>query len=168
MATATRVCAALALFLLACGTGPAPAGASSVSLSPMSSGTVSFDVNGVSNSMAAGSQSYSFSLSVTTDTLKGSITLAGPLVLGTLGNYIPIDAFQATCVATHDPSGIFTSSGTVRMSAFPVTCATLAARESNRTVQFSVTLYLDESADAYSFTADTYSNGLLVVTANAP
>jgi hypothetical protein len=145
-----------------------PARAGSIDLTSLSSGSIGFTVSTVSNSQAAGSQSFGFSLTVTTGAERGTVTITAPSIVGSQGNLIATGAFEASCVATNDPSGVFTSSGTVRLSSSAVTCATIASHSSNKRVQFDVTLYLDESSDGEAFSADTYHNGVLTVTAAAP
>ncbi len=81
----------------------------------------------------------------------------------------PKTAFYALCSASSDPSGIFSSNGTVQLSASAVTCATIASNSKNKTVTFSVSLFLDDTADATAFPGDpAYTAANLSVTANAP
>ncbi|HEV2739118.1 MAG TPA: hypothetical protein VGU66_11115 [Candidatus Elarobacter sp.] len=148
----------------------APAQAASgkiFSFTTSNSGNITFTVPGLSNVALPGSQSYAYALSIRTSPLQGTVTITAPLINGTAGNKIPQSAFQAQCTATSDPGGIFTSSGLVRLSASAVTCGTVAAN-SNNSINFDVTLYLDCTPDASSFTADTYTNALMSITANAP
>ncbi len=137
------------------------------SFSTSSSGAIAFTVPNLSSAAQPGSQTYAYALSIRTSPTPGSVTVSAPAINGTAGNAIPQAAFLASCSATSDPGGIFTSSGTVRLGAAPVTCATIATNATN-TVNFSLTLYLDDTPDASSFSADTYTNGLLSITANAP
>lgn len=156
------LCAAL-------GTVPlcAQAAGSIISFSQLTAGGISYTVPDLTNSRLAGSQSISFSGHIHTGPLGGSITLGAPPVTGTGGNSISTGAWWASCIATSDPGAMFTSSGIVQLGAGSVTCATLTA-STNNTVQFDVTLYLDTTPSATSFTSDTYSSALLSVTANAP
>jgi len=48
-----------------------------------------------------------------------------------------------------------------------VTCGTVVAGTSD-SFTFDVAITIDGSADASSFTGDTYSSGSLIVTANLP
>lgn len=137
------------------------------SFTTSSSGPIAFSVPSLANPAQPGSQTYAYTLSIRTSPLPGSVTVTAPAITGTAGNTIPASAFQASCVATSDIGGIFTSSGMVRLSGSAVNCATIAAN-SNNTVNFTLTLYLDDTPDASSFTADTYASGTLSVTANAP
>ena len=137
------------------------------SFTTSSSGNIAFAVPGLSNAALPGSQSYAYALSIRTSGLQGTVTITAPIINGTGGNKIPQSAFQAQCTATSDPGAIFTSSGLVRLSASAVTCGTVAAN-GNNTINFNVTLYLDCTPDASSFTADTYTNANMSVTANAP
>ena len=147
---------------------PAQAAAGKItSFTTSSSGNIAFTVPSLANVALPGSQSYAYVLKIRTSALPGSVTITAPLITGTGGNTIPQSAFQAKCTATSDPGAIFTSSGMVRLSASAVTCGTVAAN-SNNTVNFTVTLYLDCTPDASSFTADTYANASMSVTANAP
>jgi hypothetical protein len=137
------------------------------SFTTSSSGAISFAVPSLVNPAQPGSQTYNYTLSIRTSPLPGSVTVTAPTITGTAGNSVPKTAFLASCSATSDPGGIFTSSGMVRLSGSAVTCATIAA-SSNNTVHFTLTLYLDDTPDASSFTADTYASGTLSITANAP
>jgi hypothetical protein len=57
----------------------------------------------------------------------------------------------------------------VQLSASAVTCATVASNENNKTVVFSVSLFLDDTADATAFPGDpAYVAANLSVTVNAP
>jgi len=162
---ATAVAAVLALLMPAV---PAHAASGKIfSFTTSSSGNIDFTVPNLSNVALAGNQSYAYALSIRTSPLQGSVTITAPLINGTGGNKISQSAFQAQCTATSDPGGIFTSSGLVRLSASAVTCGTVAAN-SNNSINFNVTLYLDCTPDASSFTADTYTNASMSVTANAP
>jgi len=131
------------------------------------SGAIAFTVPSLANAAQPGSQTYAYALSIRTSPLPGSVTVTAPTITGTAGNSIPKTAFQASCTVTSDPGGIFTSSGMVRLSAGAVTCGTISAN-ANNTVNFTLTLYLDDTPDASSFTADTYAGGTLTMTANAP
>ncbi len=137
------------------------------SFTTSSSGNIVFTVPDLSNVALPGSQSYAYALRIRTSPLQGSVTITAPLINGTASNKISQSAFQAQCTATSDPGGLFTSSGLVRLSASAVTCGTVAAN-GNNTINFNVTLYLDCTPDASSFTADTYTNASMSVTANAP
>ncbi len=137
------------------------------SFTTSSSGSIAFTVPNLTNVAFPGSQSYAYALSIRTSPVPGSVTVTAPLITGTGGNTIPQSAFQAKCTATSDPGGIFTSSGMVRLSSSAVTCGTVAAN-SNNAINFTVTLYLDCTPDASSFTADTYASANMSVTANAP
>jgi hypothetical protein len=162
---ATAVACGLAMLMPAV---PAHAASGKIfSFTTSSSGNIAFTVPNLSSVALAGSQSYAYALSIRTSPLQGSVTITAPLINGTAGNKISQSAFQAQCTATSDPGGIFTSSGLVRLSASAVTCGTVAAN-SNNAVNFNVTLYLDCTPDASSFTADTYTNASMSVTANAP
>jgi hypothetical protein len=137
---------------------PADAAGSISSFTKTSSGSITYTV----------SEAYGFSLIVQTGSTHGSVTLTAPAINGTSTNKIPAAAFSATCTATSDTNGIFTSLGTVRLSTTPVSCGQLSAFSSG-TVRFVVALYLDETAaSASAFTADTYTSGSLSVIANAP
>jgi hypothetical protein len=160
---ATAVAGLLAMMMCAV---PAQAASGKInSFTTSSSGNIAFTVPDLTNVALPGSQSYAYVLSIRTSPLPGSVT--APIINGTGGNKIPQSAFQAQCTATSDPGGLFTSSGMVRLSASAVTCATVAAN-GNNTINFTVTLYLDCTPDASSFTADTYTNASMSVTANAP
>ncbi|MEA2664210.1 MAG: hypothetical protein QOI11_1154 [Candidatus Eremiobacteraeota bacterium] len=132
-----------------------------------SSGSIAFVVPSLVNPAQPGSRTYAYTLSIRTSPLPGSVTVSAPAITGTAGNSVPKAAFLASCSATSDPGGIFSSSGMVRLGAAAVTCATIAAN-ANDTVNFTLTLYLDDTPDASSFTADTYASGTLSITANAP
>ncbi len=147
--------------------GAAAAAGKIFSFTTGNSGAIAFTVPSLVSAAQPGSQSYAYALSIRTSGLPGSVTVSAPTITGTLGNSVPTSAFQAACSATSDPGGIFTSSGMVRLGAGPVTCATVAAN-ANNTVNFTLTLYLDDTPDASSFTADTYASGTLSITANAP
>ncbi len=155
------------LAMIACALPAQAASGKIFSFTTSSSGNITFSVPDLSNVALPGSQSYAYALSIRTSPLQGSVTITAPLITGTAGNTIPQAAFQAQCTATSDPGGIFTSSGMVRLSASAVTCGTVTAN-SNNTINFTVTLYLDCTPDASSFTADTYANASMSVTANAP
>jgi hypothetical protein len=160
--------AAAGLLALTMSAVPAQAASGKInSFTTTSSGSIAFTVPGLSNVALPGSQPYAYVLSIRTSPLPGSVTITAPLINGTGGNTIPQSAFQAQCTATSDPGGLFTSSGLVRLSASAVTCGTVAAN-GNNTINFTVTLYLDCTPDASSFTADTYTNASMSVTANAP
>jgi hypothetical protein len=163
--SATALAAVLAMMMCA---SPALAASGKInSFTTSSSGGIAFTVPDLTNVALPGSQSYAYALSIRTSPLQGSVTITAPIINGTAGNKIPQAAFQAKCTATSDPGGIFTSSGMVRLSASAVTCGTVAAN-SNNAISFTVTLYLDCTPDASSFTADTYTNASMSVTANAP
>jgi hypothetical protein len=162
---ATSVAGLLAMMMFA---SPALAASGKInSFTTSSSGSIAFTVPDLTNVALPGSQSYAYVLSIRTSPLPGSVTITAPIISGTTGNKIPQAAFQAKCTATSDPGGLFTSSGMVRLSASAVTCGTVAAN-GNNTINFTVTLYLDCTPDASSFTADTYTNASMSVTANAP
>lgn len=147
---------------------PADAAGSISSFTKTSSGSITYTVGGITQPELAGSEAYGFSLIVQTGSTHGSVTLTAPAINGTSTNKIPAAAFSATCTATSDTNGIFTSLGTVRLSTTPVSCGQLSAFSSG-TVRFVVALYLDETAaSASAFTADTYTSGSLSVIANAP
>jgi hypothetical protein len=133
------------------------------------SGGISFSVVDITHSRLPGSQSCSFSLEITTSANQGSITVTAPKITGSTGATISQTAFYALCSASSDPSGIFSSSGTVQLSASAVTCATIASQEKNKTVTFSISLFLDDTADASTFSGDpAYAAANLSVTADAP
>ncbi len=155
------------LAMIACALPAQAASGKIFSFTTSSSGNIAFTVPNLSSVALAGSQSYAYALSIRTSPLQGSVTITAPLINGTGGNSIPQSAFQAQCTATSDPGGLFTSSGLVRLSASAVTCGTVAAN-GNNTINFDVTLYLDCTPDAASFTADTYASANMSVTANAP
>ena len=130
---------------------------------------ISFTVVDITHSQLPGSASCSFSLDITTSANQGSITVTAPKITGSTGATISQNAFYALCSASSDPSGIFSSSGTVQLSASAVTCATIASNENNKTVVFSVSLFLDDTADATAFPGDpAYVAANLSVTVNAP
>lgn len=145
----------------------AQAAGSIISFTQLTAGGINYTVNGLTNNRLSGSQTIDFSLHIHTTALAGSVTLGAPPVTGTGGNSITKGAWWASCTVVSDPGGLFTSSGIVQLGAGNVTCATIAST-SNNTVQFAVSLFLDETPDVTSFTSDTYSSGLLGVTANAP
>ena len=133
------------------------------------SGSINFSVVDITHSQLPGSQACSFTLEITTSSNQGSITLTAPTITGSTGATIPQTAFYALCSASSDPSGIFSSSGTVRLSSSAVTCATIASKAKNATVVFSVSLFLDDTADATAFPGDpAYTAANLSVTADAP
>lgn len=154
--------------LAACLTAPAGAAAKINSFTQLCSGNISFTVVDISQPLMPGSQSCSFSLDISTNANQGSVTLTAPAITGSTGS-IPQGAFHAVCTATTNPGGIFTSSGTVQLSSTAVTCGTISSNQTNQTIVFSVTLYLDDTGDATAFPADpTYKAANLAVTANAP
>jgi hypothetical protein len=159
--------AAAALALLACALPADAATGKITSFTTSSSGNIAFTVPNLTNAALPGSQPYAYTLQIRTSPLQGSVTITAPLITGTGGNTIPQSAFLAQCTATSDPGALFTSSGMVRLSSSAVTCGTVAAN-GNNTIQFNVTLYLDCTPDASSFTSDTYAGGTMSVTANAP
>lgn len=167
----TRARWAIALvFFVACivrNATSASAAGTITSFTKTSAGSIAFVVPDLSSAAQPGSPAYGFALQVKTTALPGSITIAAPAITGTAGNSISKQAFFASCAATSDPGGIFTSSGMVRLGVAAVQCATIASNKNN-TVNFTVTLYLDDTDDATAFTADTYASGTLAVTANAP
>ncbi|HTX02633.1 MAG TPA: hypothetical protein VMD07_03045 [Candidatus Acidoferrales bacterium] len=133
------------------------------------SGSISFSVVDITHAQLPGSESCSFSLEITTSANQGSITVTAPVVTGSTGAKISQNAFYALCSASSDPSGIFSSSGTVQLGSSAVTCATIASSSKNKTVTFSVSLFLDDTADATAFPGDpAYTATSLSVTANAP
>lgn len=139
------------------------------SFTKLCSGSISFSVVDITQPQLPGSASCSFTLDVTTSANQGSITLTAPKITGSTGATIPQNAFYALCSASSDPSGIFSSNGTVQLSASAVTCATIASNSKNKTVTFSVSLFLDDTADATVFPGDpAYTAANLSVTANAP
>jgi hypothetical protein len=139
------------------------------SFTKICTGSISFSVVDITHSQLPGSASCSFSLDITTSANQGSITLTAPKIIGSTGATIPQNAFYALCSAGSDPSGIFSSSGTVQLSASAVTCATITSNSNNKTVTFSVSLFLDDTADATAFPGDpAYTSANLSVTANAP
>ena len=139
------------------------------SFTKLCSGSISFSVVDITHSQLPGSQSCSFSLEITTSANQGSITITAPTVTGSTGATIPQTAFYVLCSASSDPSGIFSSSGTVHLSTSAVTCATIASKTKNQTVVFSVSLFLDDTSDASAFPADpAYTAANLSVTATAP
>lgn len=137
------------------------------SFAPTSTGAINFVVHDISTLQQTGSQSYSFTLDGRTGDLPGTITVTAPSIVGTGGNTIPAGAFSASCTATSDPLGWFSSTGTVRLGTSPVTCANLALRV-QEVLQFQVTVFLDDTPDATAFTADTYATGTMSVTVNVP
>jgi len=148
----------------------AEAATPAVTLTQECAGTtvISFTVAGLTNPQLPGSTTCAFKLKITTDANEGTVTLTAPAITGSTGS-IPAGAFYGNCTATTNPSGIFTSSGTVQLASTPVTCGTIAANTSNKTIDFTVTLYIDETPDATSFPGDpAYVNSNLAVTANAP
>jgi hypothetical protein len=139
------------------------------SFTKICTGSISFSVVDITHPQLPGSASCSFSLDITTSANQGSITLTAPKIIGSSGATISQSAFYALCSASSDPSGIFSSSGTVQLSASAVTCATIASNSNNKTVTFSVSLFLDDTADATAFPGDpAYASANLSVTANAP
>jgi len=150
--------------------GRADAAAAAIhSFTKLCAGSISFSVVDITQSQLPGSQSCSFSLDITTSPNQGSITITAPKITGSTGVTIPQTAFYALCSASSDPSGIFSSSGTVQLSASAVTCATIASKTTNKTVVFSVSLFLDDTSDATAFPADpAYTAANLSVTATAP
>jgi hypothetical protein len=158
---------AAATALLACALPADAASGKITSFTTSNSGSIAFTVPNLTTVALPGSQSYAYTLQIRTSPLQGSVTVTAPLITGTGGNTIPQSAFLAQCTATSDPGALFTSSGMVRLSSSAVTCGTVAAN-GNNTIKFTVTLYLDCTPDASSFTADTYANASMSVTANAP
>ncbi|MGA3036727.1 MAG: hypothetical protein ABSE64_04500 [Vulcanimicrobiaceae bacterium] len=139
------------------------------SFTKLCTGSIGFSVVDITHSQLPGSESCSFSLEITTNANQGSITVTAPKVTGSTGATISQNAFYALCSASSDPSGIFSSSGTVRLGSSAVTCATIASNSNNKTVTFSVSLFLDDTADATAFPGDpSYTATSLTVTANAP
>jgi hypothetical protein len=150
--------------------GSADAAAGKItSFTKLCTGSIAFSVVDITHSQLPGSEACSFSLQITTSANQGSITVTAPTVTGSTGAKISQTAFYALCSASSDPSGIFSSSGTVRLSSSAVTCGTIASNSNNKTVTFSVSLFLDDTADATSFPGDpSYTATSLTVTANAP
>jgi hypothetical protein len=139
------------------------------SFTQLCSGSIAFSVVDISQTRLPGSQSCSFILNLTTGANQGSITITAPKIVGSTGAKIPQTAFYASCSATSDPSGIFSSSGIVQLSSSAVTCATIASRSNNKTVSFSVSLFLDDTPDTTAFSGDpAYTSANLSVTATAP
>jgi hypothetical protein len=133
------------------------------------SGSINFTVVDITHSQLPGSQACSFSLEITTSANQGLITIVAPKITGSTGATIPQTAFYALCSASSDPSGIFSSSGTVQLSSSAVTCATITSKSKNKTVTFSVSLFLDDTADATTFPGDpAYTAANLSITADAP
>ena len=159
--------AAAAALVAACALPASAASSKIFSFAATSSGNITFAVPDLANPLLAGSQAYGFSLNFRTSPTPGTIAVTAPAILGTSGNSIAAGAFHALCGATSDPSGLFTSSGTVQLSGSAVTCGTLAANGSE-TLTFNVTLYLDDTTDGTCFTADTYTSAPLTVTVNLP
>ncbi len=147
--------------------GAAAAAGKIFSFTTGNSGSIAFVVPSLVNPAQPGSQTYAYALDIRTSALPGSVTVSAPAINGTAGNTVPKTAFLASCTATSDPGGIFSSSGMVRLSTAAVTCGTISAN-ANNTVNFTLTLYLDDTPDASSFSADTYASGSLTITANAP
>jgi len=149
-----------------------PAGAATPtihSFTKLCSGSIGYSVVDIAQTRMPGTQSCSFSLDITTTANQGSVTVTAPTIVGSTGATIPPNAFYALCSASSDPSGIFTSSGTVQLGSSAVTCATIASNEKNKTVVFSVSLFLDDTSDATAFPGDpAYTAANLSVTANAP
>lgn len=140
-----------------------------IAFTKLCSGSISFSVVDITHSQLPGSQSCSFSLEITTSANQGSIAITAPVVTGSSGAIISPSAFYALCTASSDPSGIFSSSGTVRLSSSAVTCATIASQAKKETVTFSVSLFLDDTADSTAFPGDpAYVATSLSVAANAP
>jgi len=108
-----------------------------------------------------------FTLNFRTSGTPGTIAITAPTINGTAGNSIPQAAFLAKCTRNADPNGDFTTSGVVRLGAAPVTCGTVVPGISD-TFTFDVTITIDGSADASSFTGDAYTSGSLIVTATLP
>lgn len=150
--------------------GRADAAAATIhSFTKLCSGSIGFTVVDITQSQLPGSASCSFSLDITTTANQGSITVTAPKITGSTGATIPQTAFYALCSASSDPAGIFSSSGTVQLSANAITCATIASNSKNKTVVFSVSLFLDDTSDATAFPGDpAYVAANLSVTATAP
>ncbi|MGH7716678.1 MAG: hypothetical protein ACREML_11860, partial [Vulcanimicrobiaceae bacterium] len=139
------------------------------SFTTICSGNISYDVTDDTHTRLPGSQSCTFSLNVTTDANQGAVTLTAPKIKSTDGAKISQNAFWATCSANSDPSGIFSSIGLVQLGTGAVTCATISSHATNKTVSFSVTLYLDDTPDSSAFPGDpAYASANLKVTASAP
>jgi len=131
------------------------------------SASISFTVLGFSAAQASAPIVTTYTINFRTSPTPGTIQISAPIINGTAGNSIPQSAFLAKCTRNSDPNGDFTTSGTVRLGATPVTCGTVVAGTSD-SFTFDVAITIDGSADASSFTGDTYSSGSLIVTANLP
>jgi len=164
-----RIAAALAAFVFVSLASPATAATGTIYMFQSNgSSTLTFDVVDMSDpSMPPTTGSATFLLWAATSATSGTITVTAPTVIGSSGVTIPAGAFTAKCTSTMDSGGMFTSKGTVRLSTSAVTCGTLAANKTGE-LDFTVTLTLDDTADAYVFPADTYTSGSLRVTANVP
>ncbi|HEX3550309.1 MAG TPA: hypothetical protein VHT53_08040 [Candidatus Elarobacter sp.] len=138
------------------------------SFSSSGSSTLTFAVSDMAEpSMLPTSGAASFTLLATTSASTGTVTVQAPTVTGASGDTIAASAFTAKCTATSDSAGMFTSSGTVRLTSSAVTCGTLAANKTGQ-IAFTVTLTLDDTGDVHGFPADTFASGSLKVAANVP
>lgn len=139
------------------------------SFTQLCTGSISYSVVDIAQTRMPGSQACTFYLVVTTGANPGSVTVTAPKIVGSTGATIPQSAFYALCSVVYDPSGIFSSSGTVQLSASAVSCGKIASNQANKTLLFSVSLFLDDTADATSFAGDpAYTSANLSVTATAP
>lgn len=164
-----RAAAAVLILGLASAPGPALAANGSIGqFTKTSTGNITFSVQDVASPALVGTPAYGFNLLIQTGSTQGSITITAPAIVGTAGNTILRSAFSASCTATSDPNGTFTSLGIVRLGVTAVTCAQIDPGQSTQ-IRFDVTLYIDKMANAAgAFSADTYASGSLTVTANAP
>lgn len=158
---------ALIALLFAGTIAPSDAAASRIFAFTPSSGTIDFSGLTFGASQASTPILTTFTLNFRTSGTPGTITIMAPTINGTAGNSIPQSAFLAKCTRNSDPNGDFTTSGVVRLGAAPVTCGTVVPGISD-TFTFDVTITIDGSADASSFTGDTYTPGSLIVTATLP
>lgn len=130
-------------------------------------GTMSFTVPDLTNNRLPASQTVDFQLTALVGTLGGNVTLSAPAITGTAGNSINPGAWYASCVASSDPGGLFTSLGMVQLGLGNVSCGNLNAATLGQ-LQFTISLYLDTTPDSTSFPADIYASAPLTVTVNAP
>jgi len=158
-----------AILMAASLSAPADAASPKIhSFTKLCSGSITYTVIDLSQPLMPGTQTCSFALKITTGANPGSITLSAPAILGTTGT-ISSGAWWATCTASSDPAGIFSSSGSVQLTSAGTTCATISSNQINQSVSFNVALFLDDTPDSTSFPGDPgYGSSNLAVTANAP
>lgn len=130
-------------------------------------GTMTFAVPDLTNNRLPASQTVDFQLTALVGTLGGNVTLSAPPIMGTSGTSISPGAWYASCAASSDPGGVFTTLGMVELGPGNVSCGNLNAVTLGQ-VQFTISLYLDASPDSTSFPADIYASAPLTVTVNAP